>query len=109
MALCHNGRNMTSSNPAQGRHQFTIGVTALAWLNLYQNLKQIIQDAIARELQGIKAEIKALSQRIDSIDDRLGRFESRMDKRFDEQGRQWETAIDVRERLAFLEARLPRQ
>ena len=65
---------MTFPRPAQGR-QLRIGVTHLAWLNIYQNLKQIIQDAIAPEMQGLKGEIKALSheitalsQRIDSMD-----------------------------------------
>jgi len=114
---------MTSKNPAQGRHQITIGVTTLAWLNLYQNLKQTIQDAIAPELHGIKGEMKALSQHINNLDDRLRQSEARVEKRFDAvdkrfdamdrrldvMGRHWETAMEIRERLVALEARLPRQ
>jgi len=120
---------MTARTPAQGRQQITIGVTTLAWLNIYQNLKQIVQDAIAPELQGIKVEIKALSQQVNSLEDQIHRSESRMEKRFDEvdkrfdavdkrfdgvdkrfdaQGRQWEMAMEIRERLAALEARLSR-
>ena len=55
---------MTSGNPAQGRRQIHIGVTTLAWLNIYQNLKQIIQDAIAPEIQSIKGDIKSIETQI---------------------------------------------
>ena len=89
----------------------------MAWLNIYQNLKQIIQDAIAPELQGLKGEIKSLAGRVDSLEKRvageiqglrndLRLFEARTDKRFEEQSRQWEIAMEVRERLASIEARL---
>jgi len=43
---------MTSPRPAQGR-QLNIGVTFLAWLNIYQNIKQIVQDAVAPEIQAL--------------------------------------------------------
>ena len=96
----------------------------MAWLNLYQNIKQIIQDAIAPEIQSIKGEIqsikgeiKGLSERMDSLEKHLSNeihglrtdlrlFEARTDKRFEEQSRQWELSMDVRERLASIEARL---
>jgi chromosome segregation ATPase len=118
---------MTSGNPAQGRRQIHLGVTTLAWLNIYQTLKQIVQDAIAPELQSIKGDIKALDARIDSLDTKIDSLdtkieavrqelravESRVDqrfdevnRRFDEQGRQWQLAMEVRERLASLEAQL---
>jgi hypothetical protein len=92
------------------------GVTFLAWINIYQNLKQIIQDAIAPEMQALKGEIKGLSQRLDSVDQRLGDLktdmhllEGRSEKRFDKLERRLEEAIDIRERLAILEARLQPQ
>jgi predicted nucleic acid-binding Zn-ribbon protein len=112
---------MTSRNPAQGRQR--IGVTTLARLNIYTNLKQIIQDAIAPEIQSIKGDIKSLETQINSVQTQikslgtqieaqgaalraeieglrseLRSFEVRVDKRFEEQGRQWELAMEVRER-----------
>jgi len=121
---------MTSDQP-QGRRQIRLGVTTLAWLNIYQNLKQIIQDAIAPEIQSIKGDIKAVDARIASVEARIAAVEARIvdvdrhvggvetelkaglrslearfEKRFEEQGRQWEIAMDLRERLAALEAQV---
>ena len=67
-AVKYNGLNMTSPRPAQGR-QLQIGVTFLAWLNIYQTIKHIVQDAVAPEIQGVKGEIKGLSDRIDSLEE----------------------------------------
>src|SRR5947209_17983963 len=100
---------MTSPRPAQGR-QLNIGVTFLAWLNIYQTLKQIVQDAVAPEIQGlkgeiqgIKGEIKGLSDRIDSLEKRLDNRIDGVDKRMDDFGRQIDgferqivIALDVR-------------
>ena len=111
---------MTPARPAQGGQRIHLGVTALAWLNLYQNLKQLIQDAIAPEIQGLKGDIRALEGRMQGLEGRfqgleaqvaglrteLGAFEERTEKRFDQMNRQWEVAIEVRERLATLEAQL---
>jgi len=104
---------MTSKNPAQGRRRVHLGVPTLAWLNLYQNLKQIIQDAIAPEIQSIKGDIKSLETQvvglraeIVGLRTELYSFEARVEKRFEEQGRKWELAMEVRERLASLEAQL---
>jgi len=143
----HNSGSMTSDQP-QGRRQIRIGVTTLAWLNIYQNLKQVIQDAIAPEIQSIKGDIKALEAQMSAQRDSLGvvrdgfgtleariigldrhigavetslkteiaglraefrSFETRMEKRVEEQGRQWELAMEVRERLAALEAQARRR
>ena len=120
---------MTSPRPAQGR-QLKIGVTSfLAWLNIYQTIKHIVQDAVAPEIQGLKGEIQALKgeiqgvrgeikglpDRIDSLekrlDNRIDGLEKRMDefsKRMDGFERQLEIALDVRERLAAVEAKLER-
>ena len=57
---------MAHPEPAQGR-QLKIGVTFLAWLNIYQNLKQAIQDVIAPEMQQLHGEIKALSVGIGAV------------------------------------------
>jgi hypothetical protein len=78
-----------TSPPAQGR-QPTIGVTFLAWLNIYQNLKQAIQDVIAPEMQRlfgeIKAqngEIKALAAEIRAVQQQLELFQSFTNRQFD--------------------------
>ena len=107
---------MTSRNPTQGRQRIHLGVTTLAWLNVYQNLKQIIQDAIAPEIQSIKGDIKALEVQIHGLATEvaglrmeLHSFQEHTEKRFEEQNRQWELAMDVRERLAALEAHIRHQ
>jgi len=122
----YNHVNMTSPRPAQGR-QLNIGVTFLAWLNIYQTIKQIVQDAVAPEIQelkgeivgvrgeivGVKGEIRGLSDRIDWLQKRLDHRIDSVERRLDEFGkrmggfeRQLEIALDVRERLAVVEARL---
>jgi flagellar capping protein FliD len=97
---------MTSATPAQGGQRIRLGVTALAWLNLYQNLKQIVQDAIAPEIQSIKGDIRALETQVSALRTELRAFEDRTEKHFDQMNRQWELAIEVRERLATVEAQL---
>jgi phage shock protein A len=114
---------MTSKNPAQGRQRIHLGVTTLAWLNIYQTLKQIAKDAIAPEIQSIKGDIKALEARIVAVDGHVMNLEAEIaglraeiaglradfHARFEEQGRQWELAMEVRERLASLEAQIRRR
>src|SRR5262245_55250815 len=92
--------------PAQGGQRIHLGVTALAWLNLYQNLKQLVQDAIAPEIQSIKGDIRALETQVSTLRTELRDFEDRTEKRLDQMNRQWELAIEVRERLATVEAQL---
>src|SRR5204862_5680900 len=109
----HNSSSMTSKKPAQGRRRVHLGVTTLAWLNLYQNLKRIIQDAIAPEIQSIKGDIKSLETQIIGLRAEVVELrtevhylEARVEKRFEEQSRRFELAMEVRERLASLEAQL---
>jgi predicted nuclease with TOPRIM domain len=80
---------MTYLTPAQGRQPKT-GVMFLAWLNIYQNLKQAIQDVIAPEMQQLRGdikaqngEIKALSSEIAALRQELTLFESFVNRRFD--------------------------
>jgi len=80
--LGYNGRNMTYPTPAQGR-QPTIGVTFLAWLNIYQGLKQAIQDVIAPEMQKLNGNITALSAEIGALRQRMDTFEKYVDQRFE--------------------------
>jgi hypothetical protein len=97
---------MTPVRPAQGGQRIHLGVTALAWLNLYQNLKQLVQDAIAPEIQGLKGDIRALETQFSELRTEFRGFEERTEKRFDQMNRPWELAIEVRERLATIEAQL---
>ncbi len=88
----------------------------MAWLNIYQNMKQAIQDVIAPEMQQIRGDIRALSARMDSLEKSIdARFDS-VDPRFDEFGKltdqlayEFRMSLDVRERLAALEARFEKK
>ena len=120
---------MTHPEPAQGR-QLNIGVTFLAWLNIYQTLKQAVQDVIAPEIQQLRGDIKAqngdikalsveigaLHRRIDSLENSMDKRFDGIDKRFDAIDKridllqeEWSRALDIRERLAALEARLEKR
>jgi len=46
-------------------------VTFLAWLNIYQSLKQAIQDVIAPEMQQLDKQFDAIDKRFESVDKRL--------------------------------------
>ena len=98
--------------PAQGR-QLKTGVTFLAWLNIYQNLKQAIQDVIAPEMQQLRGDIKALSaetaavrqeltlfqtvvnRQFDAIDKRFDALKDDIDKRFDTVDKRFDAAGDA--------------
>ena len=101
-------------------------------MGVYDQIKKAFQDIVAPELHALRGEIRvldqkiiALDQKIDAVDARLTmRIEAivaqiasfkaellaeirRVDNRIDSVDRELRTAIDVRERLAALEARLP--
>ena len=101
----------------------------MAWLNIYQSLKQAIQNVIAPEMQQLRGDIHALHERMNSLEKSIdGRF-SAVDKRFDAVDKRfesidkrldsvdkrldalafgWRQSTNIRERLAALEARLDR-
>ena len=56
-------------------------------MGVYDQIKRAFQDLIAPELHAIRGELRLLDQKIDGLD------------------REVRTAIDIRERLATLEAR----
>jgi len=95
-------------------------------------IKTAFQDIIAPELHAIRGDIRVMDQKIDGVDARLSaKMESvevkvdslrteavsmknellaeirRLDARIDGVDRELRTAIDIRERLAALEARRP--
>jgi len=47
----------------------------LAWLNIYQTIKHIVQDAVAPEIQGLKGEIQGVNGEIKGLSDRIDSLE----------------------------------
>lgn len=94
-------------------------------MGVYDQIKAAFQDIIAPELHALRGDIRlldqkivGLDQKIDGVDARLGQKIDglrgelvaeirRLDTRIDGVDRELRTAIDVRERLAALEARRP--
>jgi hypothetical protein len=92
-------------------------------MGVYEQIKAAIQDLLAPELQAIRGDLRRLEQKIDDVDARLTiKIDSvqaqmgsmndelvseirRVDVRIDGMERELRTAIDIRERLAALEAR----
>jgi hypothetical protein len=92
-------------------------------MGVYEQIKAAIQDLLAPELQAIRGDLRRLEQKIDDVDARLtikidsvqaqmGSMKNelvseirRVDVRIDGMERELRTAIDIRERLAALEAR----
>ncbi len=90
-------------------------------MGVYEEVKQALQDIVAPELRALQVEIKRLDEKIDSgmqrldekIDSGIQRLDAKIDskhneivseiKRLDEK---IDIAIQIRERLAFLEAKV---
>ncbi|MBF8278125.1 MAG: hypothetical protein HW406_495 [Candidatus Brocadiaceae bacterium] len=100
-------------------------------MSVYEQVKQALQDIVAPELKSIQVEIKRLDNRFDSVEKRFDsvdkRFDSlkfeisaeinslktvltteikRLDSKIDSLDDKIETAIQIRERLAALEAKV---
>jgi len=92
-------------------------------VGVYDQVKKALQDIVAPEFHALRGDIRVLDQKIDSVDAHLSikiealRTETvslkgellaeirRLDTRIDGIDRELRTALDVRERLAALEAR----
>jgi len=92
-------------------------------IGVYDQIKRAFQDLIAPELHAIRGDLRLLDQKIDGVDAHLStkidaidqKIDSvksellseirRVDTRIDGLDREVRTAIDIRERLAALEAR----
>src|SRR5262245_65513 len=105
-------------------------------MGVYDQIKKAFQDVVAPEIHELRGEIRRLDQKIENVDARLtlkiGSLDEkidnldarlttkidslrtevvaelrRVDNRIDGLDREVRTAIDIRERLAALEARRP--
>ena len=83
-------------------------------MGVYGQVKAAFQDIIAPELQAVRGDIRVLDQRIVGLDQKIDSLRHelvseirRLDARIDGVDRELRTAIDVRDRLAALEARRP--
>ena len=81
-------------------------------VGIYDQVKSAIQDLLAPELHALRADVQRLDQKIDGLDQKMGFMSGeivaeirRVDARIDGIERELRIAIDVRERLAALEAR----
>lgn len=95
-------------------------------VGIYDQIKSSIQDLVAPalheirgeihgmrgEMQAMRADVQRLDQKIDGVDQKIDYMKGeliaeirRLDARIDGVDRELRTAIDIRERLAALEAR----
>jgi hypothetical protein len=79
---------------------------------IYDQIKSAFQDLIAPELHAIRGDVNALRAETASMRTEMGSMRNelvseirRLDARIDSVDRELRTAIDIRERLAALEAR----
>jgi len=94
-------------------------------MGVNDQIKKAFQDIIAPELHALRGDIRLLDQKIDGLDQKVDAVDARLtvkiaavrnemiaeirrvDTRTEGVDRELRTAIDVRERLAALEARHP--
>lgn len=86
-------------------------------MNVYEQVKQALQDVVAPELKALQVEIKRLDEKVDNrfslLDDKIDSLRreiaseiKRLDGKIDNLDDKIDTAIQIRERLASLEAKL---
>ncbi|HEV8717956.1 MAG TPA: hypothetical protein VGX03_34710 [Candidatus Binatia bacterium] len=89
----------------------------MAVKGMYDTVRQVFQDIIAPQIEGLKGEIMALHTKVDTLekrmDERLGSLEKRMEEGFaavrteiSYTNRRLDEALEIRERLAALEAKV---
>ena len=94
-------------------------------MGVYDQIEKAFQDIIAPELHALRGDIRLLDQKIDGLDQKIDAVDARLtvkidavrnemiaeirrvDTRIEGVDRELRTAIDIRERLAALEARHP--
>lgn len=73
---------------------------------VYDQVKQALQDFLAPELQALKAEIRRLDEKIDSLRSEMDARFSALDEKFESLKHEVRTVLEIRERLAALEAKV---
>lgn len=84
---------------------------------VYDQVKQALQDFLAPELQALKAEIRRLDEKIDSLrsemdarfsalEGKMGAMFSSLDEKVEGLKHEVRTVLEIRERLAALEAKV---
>jgi hypothetical protein len=91
----------------------------MAAKGMYETVKQAIQDLIAPDLERLKGQLIGVDARISAVDARIAALEKRVDEGFRavndridalkervaESNKRLDEALDIRERLATLEAK----
>ena len=75
-------------------------------MSVYEQVKQALQDVVAPELKSIQVEIRRLDNRVDSLKSEITTEIKRLDSKIDSLDDKIDIAIQIRERLASLEAKL---
>ena len=86
-------------------------------MGVYENVKRALQDIVAPEIKALRVEIKRLDEKIESlsrgIGDKINSLRNellaeirRVDGRIDSFDSHLQVAMDIRERLAKVEAKL---
>ena len=75
-------------------------------MGVYEQIKQAFQDIVAPEIKTLQVEIRRLDGKIDSMKAEMLSEIRRLDTRLDSLERELKLAIDIRERLAALEAKI---
>ena len=75
-------------------------------MGVYEQIKQAFQDIVAPEIKTLQVEIRRLDGKIDYMKAEMLSEIRRLDTRLDSLERELKLAIDIRERLAALEAKV---
>ena len=75
-------------------------------MGVYEQIKQAFQDIVAPEIKTLQVEIRRLDGKIDSLKGEIISEIRRLDTRLDSLERELKLAIEIRERLAALEAKV---
>lgn len=117
-AHCRVARHPGATRIAIGTLTCPMGPDRMTVMGVYDRSKKAFRDIIAPELHALRGDIGLVDRKIDAVDARLTvkvdavRNEMiaeirRVDTRIEGVDRESRTAIDLRERLAALEARHP--
>lgn len=74
-------------------------------MGVYDQMKEASQDILAPEIHALRGEIRVISEKITALDQKVDDVDARLTGKIDGVDRELHVAIDIRERLAALEAR----